>query len=94
MLIYVNNQLHYIIILYISQERVVMIMALWLAVSIKCGECNIVLPITVECEPDETFMDLLEKVMAQSTSESPPFDVEYVSTFFFAHFLTVVFRIR
>ena len=39
-------------------------------------------------------MDLLEKVMAQSTSESPPFDVEYVSTFFFAHFLTVVFRIR
>ena len=36
-------------------------MAVWLAVSIKRGERNIVLPITVECEPDETFMDLLEK---------------------------------
>ena len=56
-------------------------MALWLAVSIKQGECNIVLPITVECEPDKTFMDLLEKVMAQSTSKSPPFDVEDVRTF-------------
>ena len=60
----------------------------------KQEEWNIVLPITVECESDETFMDLLEKVMAQSTSESPPFDVEYIRTFFFAHFLKVVFRIH
>ena len=44
-------------------------MALWLAMSVKRGEHNIVRPITVECKPDETFMDLLEKVMAQSTSE-------------------------
>ena len=69
-------------------------MALWLAVSIKQRERNLVFPITVECEPDETFMDLLEKVMALSTSESPPLDVEYVRIFFFAHFLTVVFRIQ
>ena len=53
-------------------------MALWLAVSIKWGERNIVLPKTVECEADETFMGLLEKVMAESTSESPPLNVEYV----------------
>ena len=69
-------------------------MAPWLAVSIKRGEHNIVLPITVECESEKTSTDLLEKGMAQSTSESLPFDVEYVRTFFFAHFLTVVFRIH
>ena len=33
-------------------------MALWLAVSVKRGERNIVLPVTVEYEPDETIMDL------------------------------------
>ena len=33
-------------------------MALWLALLVKRGECNIVLPVTVECEPDETIMDL------------------------------------
>ena len=33
-------------------------MALWLAVSVKRGERNIVLPVTVEYEPDETVMDL------------------------------------
>ena len=84
------------LILYIFQEHVVIIMALWLASCVikKQEECNIVLPITVECESDETFMDLLEKVMAQSTSESPPFNVEYIRTFFFAHFLKVVFRIH
>ena len=69
-------------------------MALWLVVSIKWGERNIALPITVECEPDKTFMDLLEKVMAQNTSESLAFDIEYVRTFFNAHFLAVVFRIH
>ena len=58
-------------------------MAVWLAVSIKRGERNIVLPITVECEPDETFMDLLEKVMAQSTSELPPLDVDRICKDFF-----------
>ena len=64
-------------------------MALWLPVSIKWGEHNLVL-----CEQDKTFMDLLEKVMAQSISESLPFNAEYVRNFFFAHFLTAVFRIH
>ena len=60
-------------------------MVLWLVVSIKRGERNTVLPITVECEPDETSMDLLEKMMAQSTSELLPFDVEYVGKWRIKH---------
>ena len=39
-------------------------MAMWLAMSIKHGERN-----TVLHGPGKTFMDLLEKVMAQSTSK-------------------------
>ena len=56
---------------------------LWLAVSIKRGERDIVLPTTVETEPHKTFMDLLEEVMARNTSELPPFDVENVRHFSF-----------
>ena len=67
-------------------------MALWLAVSVKRGEHNIVRPISVECKPDKIFMDLLEKVMAQSTSESLPFDVEYVRNFFFAQIFNSSFQ--
>ena len=51
---------------------------LWLAVSIKRGERDI-----VETEPHKTFMDLLEEVMVRNTSELPPFDVENVRHFSF-----------
>ena len=52
---------------------------LWLAVSTKCGERNIVLPVTVEVQQHETSMDLLEKVMARNTSKTSSFDVKNVS---------------
>ena len=89
MLIYVNIRLHHMWCSHVLNYNFVYIskkccyhMALWLVVSIKRWERNIVLPITVECEPDETSIDLLEKMMAQSTSESLPFDLEYVGKWF------------
>ena len=45
-------------------------MALWLAVSVKRGEHNIVLPVTVEYEPDETIMDLNMLMRAYNFSKN------------------------